>query len=171
MTKKKKEVWQNSKVKQILRDAIISGEVTEAMPPRVVYQMDPEFQKWPKENFGDNYRRLQKAVATDFERSHSDTVAYGLNRQILLALRAGTTRTQATPWHKSPARALLKQDMAEGKHLQMKPKDLYSTREEYKDFDLKVFRKHIYQRADMEAKRESRFAKKKTRPTNRGNVE
>ena len=44
-----------------------------------------------------------------------------------------------------PARDLLRKDVAEKLHVGVTPKMLQSYREEYKEFDLKVFRQRIYQ--------------------------
>ncbi|CAJ1957371.1 unnamed protein product [Cylindrotheca closterium] len=48
-------------------------------------------------------------------------------------------------WHGSPAEAFLRVDVENGKHKDMKPKMLLQQRNEYKAFDLKTFRGHIYQ--------------------------
>ena len=48
-------------------------------------------------------------------------------------------------WDISPAKPLLKEDIKEKLHLRMDPSDLRETRDEYKAFDLDVFRGHIYQ--------------------------
>lgn len=48
-------------------------------------------------------------------------------------------------WHGSGAEKLLKEDVRNDLHKKKKPKDLRETRDEYKEFKLKVFRGHIYQ--------------------------
>ena len=53
-------------------------------------------------------------------------------------------------WHNSRAESLLSEDIKNGYHLQMKPKDLYKTRTEYQVFPLHKFRNHIYQIKDKE---------------------
>lgn len=50
-----------------------------------------------------------------------------------------------TKWNGSDAQQFLRADMELGLHTIMPPKDLQSTRPEYKKFTLKVFRDHIYQ--------------------------
>jgi len=52
-------------------------------------------------------------------------------------------------WQKSEASRLLNVDIDADKHQQLKPADLYATREDYQAFTLKVFRYHIYQEVDM----------------------
>jgi hypothetical protein len=59
-------------------------------------------------------------------------------------------RNQATQrnypfWDTSEASRLLEKDIDDGLHVLMTPKELYNTRQEYKEFPLAVFRKHIHQ--------------------------
>ena len=48
-------------------------------------------------------------------------------------------------WNGSDAQTLLKQDMDDGKHRDMKPKDLWESRQECMMFQLATFRDHIHQ--------------------------
>ena len=48
-------------------------------------------------------------------------------------------------WEGSDAQNLLKQDVDNGLHLQLKPKQLRETRSEYKLFGVRKFQKHIDQ--------------------------
>ena len=48
-------------------------------------------------------------------------------------------------WDTPPASKLLKNDEEEGIAKDLKPAQLWASREEYKDFPCDVFRKHIYQ--------------------------
>ena len=48
-------------------------------------------------------------------------------------------------WNGSDAQTLLKQDMDDGKHHDMKPKDLWESRPEHMMFQLATFRDHIHQ--------------------------
>ena len=91
----------------------------------------------------------------------SDCVAYGHDMALLMELRAGEPPIRT--WHHSDAKYMLQQDINNGKHQEMKPELLYHTRKEYQDFDLKVFRDHIYQEVSRREKRAHRFAKKKKR--------
>ena len=86
-----------------------------------------------------------------------DARDYGLDKIIVQQLRVG----QPTPWHKTACPKLLKADVDEGKHLTMKPSDLYKEHDEYKAFPLSVFRNHIYQEVDSRPKRAARFERKK----------
>ena len=48
-------------------------------------------------------------------------------------------------WDTHEAKIKLKEDVAQGKHLTTKPKQLWLSRKIYQDFALSVFRGHIYQ--------------------------
>lgn len=160
MPTKKKENWRTSKAKRILGKDIVSGKVRADMKADEVYQMHSEYKKWPKKNFAPNLKRLRKSIAEDYDRSRSDSIAYGHDLARLMTLRAGDPPAKK-PWHKSNAKRLLKQDVEDGKHELMKPAELYSTRVEYQEFDLETFRNHIYQERDGPEKLERRFARKK----------
>ena len=90
----------------------------------------------------------------------SDCVLYGHD----VALRKATNPPRAVPqWHLSEAKKLLKEDVLDGKHKKMKPKELYHMREENKVVELKKFRNHIYQQRDAEIKNGFRFKSKRIR--------
>lgn len=157
------EKWRNSKAKQMLKEDIIFGAVTKAMLPRQVFEMRPEYKKFEYKNFVTNLRNLRIAVDKLYARMQADCIAYGHDCAVLKDLRANDP-PGPVPWHKSPARKLLKNDIDNNLHKQMQPKELHALRAEYKAFKLKVFRNHIYQEVDKRAKFEHRMKKKKLRP-------
>ena len=53
-------------------------------------------------------------------------------------------------WYNHPAKSLLKEDVESGLAYDLKPAALRETREEYKQFKLKTFRKHIYQEQERQ---------------------
>ena len=161
MPAKKKETWKSSAAKQLLKDDIINDVVKEGMKPKEVYKMHDEYKKWPEKNFGANLRSLRKKIAKDKQRMKDDCAAYEHDLQLLKKLRGNDPVN--IPWHKSEANVLLKQDVKDSRHKDMKPIELYYSRPEYQHFDLTTFRNHIYQRVDEKAKRDSRYAKKKLR--------
>ena len=160
---KKPEKWKNSEAKRLLRDDIVSGVVPPAMKAKAVYETRPEYKKWAYKNFPKNLKSLREVIATSYARMQTDCEAYGHDRGILKTLPGAVSNQPNIPWHQSPAKLLLKEDVDKGKHIEMDPMDLHSTRAEYLTFPLKVFRNHIYQEVNRNAKRASRFAKKKTR--------
>ena len=156
--------WKNSVAKKHLRADILSGAVPPGMKAKEVYAMRPQYKQYPYKNFRSNLLSLRKLIAKDKERMRADCEAYGHDRALLAQLRADDP-PENIPWHRSEAKKLLEKDIDDGKHLQMKPSEMYDTREEYQAFSLKVFRNHIYQEVDSQAKREykRRFSKKKMR--------
>ena len=164
MAKTKKEKWANSVAKRILTEDILSSMVQPETQSQVVYKMRSEYEKWPYKNFVTNLRNLRKKIETDRRRMQQDCEAYGNDRALYNEHNARMLRSY-TPWHRSKAKESLLDDIKEGKHKHMAPKDLYKTRVEYKAFPLKKFRNHIYQMVDAEGKREARFEKKKLRQT------
>ena len=89
-----------------------------------------------------------------------DVTAYATDQKLVQSLRAANPNNKPR-WHGSDAERLLKEDVANGKHLKMKPRFLYDSKPEYKVFSLDEFRPHIYQMVDAEPKRAYRFEKKK----------
>ena len=158
----KPEQWKDSEAKRLLRKDIISGAVTASMKAKDVYKMRLEYQTWKYTNFRNNLKSLHNVIAASYARMQTDCKAYGHDRALLKSMADVQTQPNI-PWHESAARKLLKQDVDASKHLQMRPMELHTTRPEFMAFALKVFRKHIYQEIENQAKRLSRFAKKKTR--------
>lgn len=154
------EAWEKSESKRLLRTELLSGAITDDMPPRAVFDMHPEVHgKWNYSNWTGNLRSLRNAIKRDRNRMQRDAIAYGHDLAIVKEKRPADA---PTPWHRSPARALLKKDVDDGVHLTMTPKEMRdNTRDEYKAYDLSVFRKHIYQEVDSRPKRAIRFEKKK----------
>lgn len=159
----KEEKWKDSEAKHLLREDIISGVVSGSMAAKDVYDMRPEYKKWAFKNFQTNLRNLRKNISNNYARMLADREAYEHDRALLRVLRA--SNPPDVPWHKSEAKKILKQDIDDGKHKQMKPEELHGMREEYQAFPLKKFRNHIYQEIDSRAKRAQghRVAKKKKR--------
>ena len=160
MPKEKKEAWKDSKAKALLRSGILSGEITDTMTPKEVFNLHPEEHgKWNYRNWSASLSRLRNAIAREKSRMTQNLVAYAHDIAVVKSRRR---ETDQVPWHRSPAYRLLKQDIDEGKHKKMRPRDLYRSRPEYfEHFELKVFRKHVYQEVDSRPKRAIRFEKKK----------
>ena len=155
--------WRKSQAKEILKEAIVSGVVTDDMTAKEVHAMRPEYLQFPIENFTSNFERLREAIKNDFKRMQEDCQAYGHDVGLLQLIRLNENPVPKIPWHKSAAKPLLEEDITIGKHLTTKPKDIYHSRVEYREFSLEEFRNHIYQEVDKRAKEAHRFNKKKTR--------
>ena len=81
--KQKKEKWQSSKGKLLLRDSIIDGTVTRKLDPEEVHKSNPEWAKWPFNNFKTNLKNLFQAVALDYEQLAEDCQAFGHDLALL----------------------------------------------------------------------------------------
>lgn len=158
MPRRSKEKWENSVSKALLRVGVLRREITEDTNPVWIHTNNAEHRKWPIEGFKRNLTTLLKGVKRERDRMQDDTIAYGHDLAIVKSFR---TESDVAAWHRSPAYKLLKQDVDDKLHEQMKPMDLWLTRPEYQQFDLGCFRKHIYQEVDSRPKREVRFEKKK----------
>jgi hypothetical protein len=158
MPAEKPEKWKDSEAKALLRSDIISKRAPATMTAKEVYGMRPEYMKFPYKNFPTNLNNLRKAIADNYERMQVDCEAYGHDLSVLK--KSVTVDLTNLPWHKSEAKELLRKDIDDGKHLQMEPSALRSTREEYMGFTSEVFRKHIHQEVDSRSKRAFRFEKK-----------
>ena len=152
------ETWENSRAKQIVRRGYIDETIPLTMPMDDIIELNPEVhKKWPVKQWKQNVRNLRKAIKRDKDRAMEDWLNYKVD---IAKLKTNRPDNRKVPWHLSEAAEYLKQDMAKGKHLEMKPRELYLTRPSYQEFDLRTFRKHIYQRKDAEPKRQWRFEKK-----------
>ena len=161
--KKKKETWFKSEGKLLLRNSIIAGTVTRASNPSTVHKSNPEWEKWPFENFKTNLKNLIDAVALDYARMSKDCEAYGHDLALLKEVRQNDPNPPPTPWHMSAAKPLLIIDIDAKKHEKMTPMALWMTKIEYMEFPLGVFRDHIYQELNARDKKDSRYLKKKKR--------
>jgi hypothetical protein len=156
--------WIHSLGKKSLRTDIILGKVTANCNPKDVYDMHNSYKGFPFDNFKKNLQSLIEAVAKDIARMQHDCEAYGHDLGVVKALRSDEEAgSRPLSWHLSDARKLLKVDMVEGKHKQLKPKALWLSRTEYQVFALEPFRKAIHSADDKEAKRMFRMEKKQFR--------
>jgi hypothetical protein len=143
--------WRTSKAKDLVAQDIIDGNIPlegDINPEEIfqrLYADNPLFSNFPfdKTRYKDRIERLRNAIgrlqhwaAFDSEKVLEDIAKHTPhNKNIRGELR----------WDGSEAQQLLKQDVEQGRHLQLKPRELRETREEYKVFGLRVFQKHIDQ--------------------------
>ena len=160
------EKWAKSTAKQVLKKDILLGVVTPEMDAATVYESRAMYKDYKLPNFTQNLASLIKVVQRDVARMQQDCEAYGHDRAILAKLKAESNEPPSPlSWHRSKARLTLKDDMQANVHKNKTPKEMWSDPEkpEYREFDLKVFRKAIYSAEDKASKKEFRFAKKKLR--------
>ena len=140
--------WQKSDAKKLLLQDLRSGEIpldSESMTPRDAFFQRPEFAEFGGyENFPSRLRSARQHIACKNDRAASDCAALAHDRKIYP--KPDNNHRGEPRWEGSEAERLLRNDMDEDKHKQMKPELLYNAREEYyKNYPLKVFREHIYQ--------------------------
>ena len=158
--------WRNSAAKGLLRNDIISGAVLPNDKANDVWLMHPEYSAYHPRNFATNLRNLRNVISRDAARADTDYEAYKHDRAIVQS----SIVISVPVWHRSLAAKLLKQDIKDKKHINVKPAELYKSRVEYQCFSQKTFRNHIYQEKKRQEKSETvkngthpRYAKLKVR--------
>ena len=137
--------WRDSDAKKELKK-LLEDDVDGAwhrMDPTVLHQMSPLFSQYPKDRFVCNLKNLKASVAENKTAIAFDQAAYESDRSKFPVQIIGCRGYKR--WDISDAKPALRLDVQNGNHTRCKPKELQKTREEYQDFPLKVFRKHIIQ--------------------------
>lgn len=141
-----KDSFAKSDAKRILEAELKNGSIpldSSDMAPDVVYFQHPEFATYPYETFRDNLNKLRKKVKAKKTRSELDSLALRHDRK---SHPKPEKNNRGEPrWEGSEAERLLKLDVDNGKHNTMTPQNLHKSRNEYEDYALTVFRKHIHQ--------------------------
>jgi hypothetical protein len=157
--------WRCSHAKKLLIKDILDGNVIEGMAPKKVFDLRPEFQLYKYENFVTNLRNLRKQIAEKQDLADDDEAAFAHDE--VFGLRVNSKPYPR--WQGSVAELLLKQDIDNGQHVHMKPRELKQSRTEYGPYPGTIFRDHIHQelRARMErpywlARRKEKEEKKRS---------
>jgi len=115
----------------------------ETMTTEQIWQSNPLFQEYELEKFETYNKNMKKLTEKRRRLIKEEEDAF---HHDMLLLPANEITNRGVPfWNKHSASKLLEQDEASGVAKKMKPKQLWQSRIEYKDFPLSVFRKHIYQ--------------------------
>ena len=140
------ETWRNSVARQLLEQDIMNGRIplTNAeMTARVVHSLRPEFLQLPFASFPRRLQALRASCKDRLDRGINDAAAYEHDLQFD---QRPTFATLGLPrWEGSDAQRLLKIDITDSLHLQMRPQQLHASRHEYQVFTLTTFRGHIHQ--------------------------
>jgi len=144
-------VWRTSEAKQLMAQDIIDklvpieGVIDSEELYNRMYVNQPEFKNFPfdKVRYDGRIDRLRAAIKRLKYWAVYDAAAVARDRA-LHPPPAVNIRGQLR-WNGSEAQKLLKIDIANGLHEQMAPRFLRMTKDEYKEFELPVFRKHIDQ--------------------------
>jgi hypothetical protein len=146
--KKPKTSWEIAK--PILLEAYLAGVITDAMKPSEVWPMRQEFHAVEYKRFVDNFARMKRGIRKHRERASADEAGF---------LRDMAIHTLAKDidgyWDGSLAQELLRKDLEEKTHEQMRPKEMWLFRPEYQEFGLKTFRDHIHQ--ELRSERETNY--------------
>jgi hypothetical protein len=156
--------WRDSQAKCLLVEGLTAGTIpltSHDMPPKEVYNLHDEFKQFKYANFRTNLNNLRKDFIDRRKRSAFDEAALKNDRQLV---QRGTQTHRGYPfWPETEASKLLEIDLKEGKHRQMKPAALYTTRPEYQVFPLDVFRDHVHQELRSQRERPYWLHKKEQR--------
>jgi|688.fasta_scaffold1073902_1 hypothetical protein len=139
--------WRQSKAKDALRELLesdVDGRI-HSMSAEDVYKLSPLFQVYKLNNFKTNLGNLKHAIADNNEAVRFDHQALDHDKARFSGNVATTTPRKHPRWETSAAKCLLERDIQESKHKDMKPKEFWESRPEFKKFPLEVFRGHIYQ--------------------------
>ncbi|KAL7458959.1 hypothetical protein ACHAWC_011745 [Mediolabrus comicus] len=141
---KKKVAWQKSKAKCLLQQSLLDQKShIHGKSVEDIHASHEWFQEYPL----DKFRKYYEALKTSSGRHQ--TIVEEDNRIIRSEIqnfpRKDKTCRGRYWWDTHEAKIKLKEDVAQGKHLTTKPKQLWLSRKIYQDFALSVFRGHIYQ--------------------------
>ena len=144
--------WGSSDAKHLIVQDMMDGLVSCEEPIKNVrhlfdemYAHQPEFRDFPfdQERYKSRFTRIQKVVKRLKWAAEYDSKCLEEARALYPQQTHGPTGVIL--WENSEADRLLKEDMANGLHLTMKPGDLFQTRECYKTFGKRRFSKRIDQ--------------------------
>ena len=141
--------WTKSDAKQVimndLQNGILSIDAAEVSAEAAwdVYTDTAEFSDVLFEQFKERLRDHRRKVRGDMLRATSETEALAHDRG-LFPRQTENNRGEIV-FDLSPAKELLRADVAEGKHNRMTPSQLQHSRVEYHPFDSKKFKHRIYQ--------------------------
>jgi hypothetical protein len=151
--------WAKSKAKEFLTILIMDGEINESTSYAEVYDSDPEYQKYPKENFRTNLKNLIAAL-----RQKERWASY--DHRAIISDQIRFPRTEVTSrghkyWDTSEAAKLLKIDIEKKVNETMTMRNFYESNEAYLEFHYDVFRKHVHQQINSLLKKSFHLKKGK----------
>lgn len=113
------------------------------MSAEQIWKSHALFQRYELEKFISYNKKMIALTSRRRDRIDNEEKMY---RRDMLAFPKCTRTSRNDPfWNDHPASDLLEKDEISGSSTAMKPKQLWESREEYQEFPLSTFRKHIYQ--------------------------
>lgn len=135
--------WAQSDAKVMLTQAILEGTVTENSNLVELHASCNEYMEYEVARFKANCKNLIVALNSKEGRARFDSNAVAHDRALFP--RAALTLRGIPFWDTSRAKVLLVADIDAKFDKGKTPKELWNERDEYKEFPLEVFRKHIDQ--------------------------
>ena len=139
--------WRKSKAKKLLYQLLMDGTIPmeDSMPLEDIYSLNEEFAKWEYRLLKPRLTAIRKKIVELDNRAEADLAAfenYKKNHQPSLHSHKGYVQ-----WQGSTAQDFLLDDLQDFiDNPNMKPKDLWLSRDEYnQQFPLHAFRDKIYQ--------------------------
>ena len=140
--------WRRCEAKQFLKNCFLEGTI-----PMENYSAKSVWETLCQGNtsfvgmyYNDGFLRRLRNVRDDlkkkYDRAAGDLEAFKNFREN--HPRKDTNLRGKPQWHGSDAQVLLKALMKDGKHVGIRPRDLWKEKPEFQLFDLKEFRDHIY---------------------------
>ena len=140
MSSNKPPAWRNSHAKMLLTKDIIDGSI-EGVDAKRVFVMRSEYQLYKYSNFATNLRNLRKTVTKQQGLADDDEAAFAHDERLRLRVH----NKPYPRWQGSVAERLLKQDIDNGRNLNMTPCEMKASRVEYGPYPGTIFRDHIHQ--------------------------
>ena len=139
-----KEKWNKKNPARIqMQVDILKGRITPDMGFKIAQESRAIFGSMKEELFKSRLTSMRAAINKRKEQAAQELAL--LKEDIAKHPRSTTNLRGEPEWHLHKAKELLKTDMDANLHKTMKKKQLYESREEYKEFALDIFRGHIYQ--------------------------
>ena len=142
--------WRGSEAKNIVLDDLLKGvlpvdaNILSAEDAwELTYKYMYEFKDVPFQQFKDRLRDHRKQMKSGLQRSNIEEEALQHDRKLYPRQLKNSKGELVFDLH--PAKLLLRKDVAERKHLVMKPMELQETRPECRLFDHCKFKERIYQ--------------------------
>jgi hypothetical protein len=136
--------WAKSYARRKLYLEITNGQF-DNLNAAAVQKSCPEYQEYGPKQFASNLRYLRKSIKILQTKAANDKVALQNDLVYHRNKRLNGLKQQTQAWHGCDARKYLRNDIAAGKHLLMRPAVLRQTRPAYMEISLKCFRGRIYQ--------------------------
>ena len=144
--------WRSSRSKKLIMEDLISGllpydeeECTAEEAWEHYYKHTVEFVEEDVQfsQFKARLKDHRKQVTENVIRARQDDVAVSYDRSLFPRKEKNDRGELVFDLHE--AKKLLRHDVKRGRHLGKSPKQLRETRDEYKEFELKIFKGRIYQ--------------------------